>query len=202
VDRPWQPDDIVGVYRFLQRLWRNVVNEQTGEVRPEAAPMSDNDPLYKLAQRTIHEVTRFFGELRFNVAVARLTDLNNALTQFVHQDGTCPRQITESLVLMTFPLAPHIASELWEKLGHHERVDDMAFPVADPAALEEAQVVIPVTVDGRPRGAITVGRAATEAEVTAAGLQLEGIAKLMETKELDRVVFVPGRILNLVTRDR
>lgn len=77
----------------------------------------------------------------------------------------------------------------------------MAFPVADPAVLKEAQVVIPVTVDGRPRGTITVDRAATEAEVTAAGLRLEGIAKLLENNELDRVVFVPGRILNLVTRD-
>jgi len=201
VDRPWQPDDIVGVYRFLQRLWRNIVNEQTGEVRPEAVPLSGNDPLHKLAQRTIDEVTRFFGELRFNVVVARLTDLNNALTQFVHRQHACTRQIAEPLVLMTFPLAPHIASELWEKLGHQERVDDTAFPVADPAALEEVQVVIPVTVDGRPRGSITVERTATEAEVTAAGLQLEAIAKLMETKELDRVVFVPGRILNLVTRD-
>ena len=128
-------------------------------------------------------------------------ELNNALTQFVYRESTCPRQIAEYLVLMTFPLAPHIASELWEKLGHHTRADDMAFPVADPAVLEEAQVVIPVTVDGRPRGTITVDRAATEAEVTAAGLRLEGIAKLLENNELDRVVFVPGRILNLVTKD-
>ena len=201
MDRPWQSEDIVGVYRFLQRLWRNVVNEQTGEVLPATAPLSESDPLYKLAHRTIDEVTRFFGELRFNVAVARLTDLNNALTQFVYRESTCPRQIAEYLVLMTFPLAPHIASELWEKLGHHARVDDMAFPVADPAVLKEAQVVLPVTVNGRPRGTITVDRTATEAEVTAAGLRLESIAKLLENNELDRVVFVPGRILNLVTRD-
>ena len=93
VDRPWQPDNIVGVYRFLQRLWRNVVDEQTGELRPAADPLPVTAHLYKLAHRTINDVTRLFGELRFNVATARLTDLNNVLTQFVLREEACPRQI-------------------------------------------------------------------------------------------------------------
>jgi len=200
VDRSWQPDDIVGVYRFLQRLWRNVVNEETGELRPGAGPLPATHPLYKLTHKAIDEVARLFGELRFNVATARLTDLNNALTQFVHREGACPRQVAETLVLMTFPLAPHVASELWERLGHHDRIDDVAFPAADPGALEEAFVVIPVTVDGKARGRITVAREATEADATDAGLRLDGVATLMEDRDLERVVFVPGKILNLVTR--
>ncbi len=204
MDRPWQPDDIVGVYRFLQRLWRNVINEQTGEPRPgaEARTLPATHPLYKLAQRTIDEVTRLFGELRFNVATARLTDLNNALSQFVHREGACPRQIAETLVLMTFPLAPHVASEIWERLGHHDPIDDVAFPAADPGALEEAFVVIPVTVDGKARGRITIAREASQADATDAGLRLDGVATLMEGRDLERVVFVPGKILNLVTRVR
>ncbi len=201
VDRPWQPDDIVGVYRFLQRLWRNVVDEQTGELRPAAGPLPVTGHLYKLAHRTIDDVTRLFGELRFNVATARLTDLNNALTQFVLRDEACPRQIAEYLILMTFPLAPHVASELWERLGHLDRIDDKAFPVADPNAIEEAFVVIPVTVDGKPRGTISIDREATQADAVDAGLRLEAVTKVMEARELDRVVFVPGKILNLVTRD-
>jgi leucyl-tRNA synthetase len=200
VDRPWQPDDIVGVYRFLQRLWRNVIDEQTGKLRPAADPLPASDQLYKLAHRTIDEVTRYFGELRFNVATARLTDLNSALTQFVLREGTCPRQIAEALVLMTFPLAPHVTSELWERLGHYGRIDDVAFPAADPSALDEAFVIIPVTVDGRPRGTITIPREAGEADATAEGLRLDSVAKAMVTRELNRVVFVPGKILNLVTR--
>jgi leucyl-tRNA synthetase len=200
VDRPWQPDDIVGVYRFLQRLWRNVIDERTGQPRPESAPVPETDPLYKLAHFTIAEVTRNFADLRFNVATARLTDLNNALTQFTLRTGSCPRPIAEALVLMTFPLAPHVTSELWERLGHHGRVDDVAFPLADPAALDEASVVIPVTVDGKPRGTITIPRDAGEADAIAEGLRLETVAKIMETRELDRVVFRPGKILNLVTR--
>ena len=200
VDRPWQPDDMVGVYRFLQRLWRNVIEEQTGELRPAADPLPATDQLYKLAQRTIDDVTKRFGELRFNVATARLTDLNNALTQFVIREESCPREIAESLVLMTFPLAPHVASELWGRLGHRDRIDDVAFPVADPTALEEAFVVIPVTVDNRPRGTITIAREASEADAVDAGLLLDSVVKLMEARKLARVVFVPGKILNLVTR--
>jgi len=102
---------------------------------------------------------------------------------------------------MTFPLAPHVTSELWQRLGHLDRIDDEAFPVADPNAIDEAFVVIPVTVDGRPRGTISIVREATEAVAVDAGLRLEAVARVMEAKELDRVVFVPGKILNLVTRD-
>jgi leucyl-tRNA synthetase len=202
VDRPWQPDDIVGVYRYLQRLWRNVVNEETGALRPEAAALWPGDPLYRLTHRTIHEVASYFDDLRFNVAIARMTELNNALTQFVQREGAFPRQVTEALVLMTFPLASHVASELWERLGHHERIDDVAFPAADPAAIVEGSATIPVTLDGKPRGTITIGREAAEADATAAGLHLENVARLMEGREVARVVFIPGKILNIVTRPR
>ena len=201
VDRPWQPDDIVGVYRFLQRLWRNVVDERTGQLRPAADPLPASSQLHKLAQAAIDDVTRRYGELRFNVATARLTDLNNALTQFVLREEACPRQIAEYLILMTFPLAPHVASELWERLGHTGRIDDEAFPVADLNAIEEAYVVIPVTVDGKPRGTISIDRGATQADAVDAGLRLEAVTKAMGAKQLDRVVFVPGKILNLVTRN-
>ena len=203
VDRAWQPDDIVGVYRFLQRLWRNVVDEQTGDPRPASDPSPGADLLSQLAHKTIAEVTNYFGELRFNVATARLIDLNNALTRFVLREGACPRPIAEALVLMTFPLAPHVTSELWERLGHRGRIDDVPFPTADPAdpaALDEASVVIPVTVDGKPRGTITIPRDASAADATAAGLRLDSVARLTEARELDRVVFVPGKILNLVLR--
>jgi len=202
VDRPWQPDDIVGVYRFLQRLWRNIVNEETGRLRPEAKPLSDTDPLCKLMHKTISEVTQYFDELRFNIAIARLIGLSNALSQFVQREGTCPREPAEALVLMTFPLASHVAAELWERLGHQKRIDDAPFPVADPSMLEETHLVIPVTLDGKPRGTVAIAREASEADAMAAALQLDNVAKLMEGREVARVVFVPGKILNIVARSR
>ena len=201
-DRPWQPDDIVGVHRFLQRLWRNVIEEESGDLRAEAGELSSGDPLYKLTQRTISEVTGCFDELRFHVAIARMTELNNALTQFVRREDAFPRPVAEALVLMTFPLAPHVAAELWERLGHHDGIDDVAFPVADPEAIVEDSVTIPVTLDGRPRGTITIARDAGQDEALTAGLQLASVTKVVEGREIARVVFVPGKILNIVTKTR
>jgi leucyl-tRNA synthetase len=200
--RPWQPADIVGVYRFLQRLWRVIVDEETGQLRSQTGALAVGDPLYKLTHRTISEVTSNFDDVRFNVAIARMTELNTALAQFAQRENAFPRQVAEALVLMTFPLAPHVASELWEKLGHHTLIDDVAFPVADPDALEERAVTIPVTLDGKPRGTVTIDHEATEADAMAAGLQLDNVAKLMEGQEVARVVFIPGKILNIVTKPR
>jgi leucyl-tRNA synthetase len=200
VDRPWQPDDIVGVFRLLQRLWRNVVDEHTGELRTLADDLPPTEPLFQLLHRTVDDVDRLYTELRYNVAVARITELNNALTRYVQQDGASPRQVAEALILMVFPLAPHVTSELWQKLGHGEAIDDVPFPVADPDALVQTQIVLPVTVNGKPRGEITVDPRASQAEVTDAGLALDAVAKLVEGKEIVRVVVVPGKIVNFVVR--
>ncbi|MGH3866085.1 MAG: leucine--tRNA ligase [Pseudonocardiaceae bacterium] len=200
VDRPWQPDDIVGVFRLLQRLWRNIVDEQTGELTISEDDLSPAEPLFQVLHRTIDAVEELYTELRYNVAVARITELNNALGRYVQRHGASPRQVAEALVLMVFPLAPHVTSELWEKLGHHEAIDDVPFPIADSDALVQAHVVLPVTVNGKPRGEITVDQQASQAEVTEAGLALEAVAKLVEGKEIVRVVVVPGKIVNFVIR--
>ncbi|MGH3874324.1 MAG: leucine--tRNA ligase [Pseudonocardiaceae bacterium] len=200
VDRPWQPDDIVGVFRLLQRLWRNVVDEPTGELRVSVGDLPPTEPLYGVLHRTIDAVDRLYIELRYNVAVARITELNNVLSRYVQQHGASPRQAAEALVLMVFPLAPHLASELWERLGHDEAIDDVPFPTADPDALVQTHIILPVTVNGKPRGEITVDREASQAEVTDAGLALAAIAKLVEGKEIVRVVVVPGKIVNFVVR--
>ncbi|MGH3831285.1 MAG: leucine--tRNA ligase [Pseudonocardiaceae bacterium] len=200
VDRPWQPDDIVGVFRLLQRLWRNIVDEQTGELRVLAGDVPRTEPLFEILHRTIDAVDRLYTELRFNVAVARITELNNALNRYIQQHGASPRHVAEALVLMVFPLAPHLASELWEKLGYDEAIDDAPFPTADPDALVQNHIVLPVTVNGKPRGEITVDRQASQAEVTDAGLALDAVAKLVEGKEIVRVVVVPGKIVNFVVQ--
>lgn len=200
VDRPWQPDDIVGVFRFLQRLWRNVVNEENGKREISEASLLTTDPLYQTMHRTIDAVNRLVAELRYNTAIARLTELNTALNQYVKQHGAAPREVAEALVLMVHPFAPHVASELWERLGHIEPIDDAAFPVADQGALVETHVVLAVTVDGKPRGEITVERDASESEVKEAGLQLETVSRALDGREITRVIVVPGRIVNVVTK--
>jgi leucyl-tRNA synthetase len=101
---------------------------------------------------------------------------------------------------MVAPLAPHLAAELWERLGHDDPLDDVAFPVPDPQALAAATVVLPVTVDGRRRGEVTVARDAAEEEVRRAALALPPVARLVAEDRVARVVHVPGRIVNVVTR--
>jgi leucyl-tRNA synthetase len=200
VDRPWRPDDIVGVFRFLQRLWRNVVDESTGRARVSEAGLAGDEPLQRQLHETIDAVGSHYAALRFNVAIARLTELNNAVTRQVGDRGAASRGVVEPLVLMVAPLAPHIAAELWERLGHDDPLDDVAFPRPDPDALVEATVVLPVTVDGRRRGEITVGRDAGEDEVRRAALALGPVARLVDHDRVARVVHVPGRIVNVVTR--
>jgi leucyl-tRNA synthetase len=199
-DRAWRPDDIVGVFRFLQRLWRNVIDETTGATRVSEAGLASDEPLYRLLHQTIDAVGSHYGELRFNVAIARLIELNNAITGHVRDHGAAPRDAVDPLVRMVAPLAPHIAAELWERLGHDDRLDDVAFPVADAEALVGSAVVLPVTVDGRRRGAIRVGRAAGEEEVRRAVLALGPVARLVDQDQVARVIHVPGRIVNVVTR--
>jgi leucyl-tRNA synthetase len=200
VDRPWQPDDIVGVFRFLQRLWRNVVDETTGAARISEAGLAGDEPLYRLLHQTIDAVGSQFSELRYNVAIARLIELNNAVTRYAQDRGAAPREAVEPLVLMVAPLAPHIAAELWERLGHDAQIDDVAFPLPDVAALVAMATVLPVTVDGRLRGEITVSHGATEEEVRQSALALGPVARLVEQDRVARVVHVPGKIVNVVTR--
>jgi len=200
VDRPWMPDDIVGVFRFLQRLWRNVVDETTGQARVAEPGLTPGEPLYRQLHQTIEAVDALYRQLRFNVAVARLTELNNAVTRHVRDRGAAPREAVEPLVLMVAPLAPHLGAELWERLGHDDPLDDVAFPTADPEALVTAAMVLPVTVDGRRRGEITVGRDADEEEVRRAALALGPVARLVGEDRVARVVHVPGKIVNVVTR--
>ena len=109
--RPWETRDVVGMYRFLQRLWRNMVDEDTGECT--VVDDAGDDETRKLLHRTIDTVRTEMDALRFNTAIAKLIELNNAVTKL---DAT-PREVAEPMVLMLAPLVPHVAEELWRKLG-------------------------------------------------------------------------------------
>jgi leucyl-tRNA synthetase len=148
--KPWDTRAIVGSQRFLQRLWRNVVDEETGELRVGDGPV--DDATARVLHRTIDAVRRDYDELGFNTAIARLIELNNALTKL----GTAPRAAVEPLVLMVAPLAPHIAEELWSRLGHAESLTHAPFPVADPALLVEESVTCVVQIKGKVRDRIEV----------------------------------------------
>ena len=149
--KPWDTRAVVGAQRFLQRLWRNVVDEETGAVTVVDAPL--DAATAPVLHRTIDAVRTDYGSLGFNTAIARLTELNNALTKL---DGGVPREAAEAIVLMVAPLAPHVAEELWARLGHTESLVHAAFPVADPALLVEDTVTCVVQVRGKVKDRLEV----------------------------------------------
>ena len=194
--RPWNTADIVGVHRFLQRLWRNVVDEETGEVRVTAEPADDETR--RLLHRTIAAVASDMADLSFNTAIARLFELNNRLTQVVGERGEAPEEIVAPLVLMTAPLAPHIAEELWERLGHDGSLARQDFPVADPQWLTVDTVEIPVQVNGKVRARVSLAADLDEAGTEAAVRADEKVAALLDGKTERKVIVVPGRLVNFV----
>jgi leucyl-tRNA synthetase len=199
-DRPWNARDIIGVHRFLQRLWRNLVDEETGAARVADVPAGDD--LRRALHRTIDGVRSDMDGLRFNTAVAKLIELNNTLTRD-HSDagGTTPREVAEALVLMLAPLAPHVAEELWARLGHDSSLVWTTFPEADPALLVDEEIELPVQVAGKVRAHVRVPADADAAAVEAAVLGDERVLAALAGREVRRVVVVPSRLVNLVVQD-
>jgi len=194
--RPWSTTDIVGVHRFLQRLWRNVVDEETGETRVGDEPA--DDATRRLLHQTIAAVRADMDDLSFNTAIARLFELNNRLTEVVAGTGAAPREVVTAMALMVAPLAPHVGEELWERLGRSGSLAFDPFPEADPALLVEEEVEIAVQVNGKVRARITVPTSATDTDIEAAARADERVAAALEGKAVAKVVMVPGRLVNFV----
>ena len=196
--RPWNTRDVVGMQRFLQRLWRNMVDEDTGELT-----VSHDDSPVDLARhlhRTIAGVGADMEALRFNTAIAKLIEFNNALTQHVNTAGTTPRGVAEPLVQMLSPLCPHLADELWSRLGHDGSVTWVPFPVADPALLVEESIEVPVQVNGKVRGRISVAPGANEDAHVSAAMAVDNVKAALEGKQIVKTVVVPGRTVNIVVK--
>ncbi|MEV0249600.1 leucine--tRNA ligase [Nocardia sp. NPDC050712] len=192
--RPWATKDVVGAHRFLQRVWRLVVDEETGGVR-----VTEGDPsaeTARLLHKTIAGVDEDYAALRDNTAGAKLIELTNHLTKNYPQGA--PRHVVESLVLMLAPLSPHIAEELWERLGHPESLAHGPFPVADPALLVDETVEYPIQVNGKVRSRIQVPADADTATIEAAALADEKIAALLNGAAPRKLIVVPGRLINIV----
>lgn len=190
--RPWATKDVVGAHRFLQRVWRLVVDEATGAARVTDGEL--DDATLKVLHRTIDGVTDDYAHLRNNTAAAKLIEYTNHLTK----EGVSARAALEPLVLMVAPLAPHLAEELWQRLGHEGSLAHGPFPVADPAYLVEDTVEYPVQVNGKVRGRITVPADADKSAVEQLARADEKVLAFLAGAEPKKVIVVPGRLVNLV----
>ncbi|WP_226345317.1 leucine--tRNA ligase [Agilicoccus flavus] len=189
----WETRAIVGAQRFLQRLWRNVVDEDTGQLRVADAPA--DEATRRLLHRTVEAVGTDYDHLRFNVAVAKLIELNNALTKL----PAPPREIVEPLVAMVGPVAPHIAEELWHRLGHEGSVVWASFPEVDPAYLVQETVTCVVQIKGKVRARIEVAADVDEQTLQDAALAEPRIAELLAGQSVRKVIVRAPSLVNVVT---
>jgi leucyl-tRNA synthetase len=193
--RPWSTRDVVGPQRFLQRVWRNLVDEETGLSRV-TDEVPDEDTLRAL-HKAIAGVHEDYPALHYNTAAAKLIELNNHLTKTYASVGV-PRSVAEPLVLMMAPLTPHIAEELWSILGHEGSLAYAEFPVADEKYLVTDTVEYPIQVNGKVRSRVVVPADSAVTDVEAAALADEKIVASLNGAQPRKVIVVPGRLVNIV----
>ncbi len=193
MSRPWDTRAVVGSQRFLQRLWRNIVDENTG-----ALTVTDDAPdlaTAKVLARTIHDVTVEYDNLRVNTAIAKMIVLNNHLTGLPR----VPREAAEALVVMVAPIAPHIAEELWERLGHKGGIARATFPVVtDESLLAAEEVTCVVQVAGKVRAKVSVDPEISEADLQAKVLAEPAVVKLLDGREPKRIIVRAPKLVSLV----
>jgi leucyl-tRNA synthetase len=194
VSRPWDTRAVVGQYRLLQRLWRNVVDEATGEVTvTDAEP---GEETLRALHKAIDGVRQDLTALRFNTAIAKITELNNHLTK---AGGPLPRSVAEPLVLMIAPLAPHVAEELWRRLGHRDSLAHAAFPVADPAYVVDETVTCVVQVKGKVRARLEVPPGISDADLETRALADPAVVAALGGAGIRKVIVRAPKLVNIVT---
>ncbi|PSQ78879.1 MAG: leucine--tRNA ligase [Bacteroidetes bacterium QH_7_62_13] len=192
-DKPWSTDDVEGVHRFLNRAWRLLIDDDSGE-----PTVTDDDPsrdqLRELHQ-TIEAVTTDIENLDFNTAIAAMMEFVNAANKW----DTMPRATAEPFVLLLSPFAPHLAEELWARLGHDDSLAHEDWPEYEEELLQREVVEMAVQVNGTVRGTIEVDADADEDDVLTSAKEDENVARHLDGKDTQREIYVPGQIVNFVT---
>jgi len=194
--RPWATKDVVGSQRFLQRLWRLAVNEDTGELATTDAELSEDD--LKQLHRTIAGVRDDYENLRLNTVVAKLIEYVNYLTKTYRTQA--PRAAVESIAQLVSPIAPHIAEELWQRFGHDETITYQPFPTFEEKYLVDDEIEVPVQINGKVKARINVAADADQDAVFEVVLADAKIAELTNAKNVVKKIYVPGRMVNLVVK--
>jgi leucyl-tRNA synthetase len=195
--KPWQTNGITGVYSFLERVWSWVIDIDSDQLaagfsdEPEdKAPLEIRKELHK----TIAKVTADIENLRFNTAIARMMEALNLFKR----EKTVNQGVVDIFVRLLSPFAPHLAEELWARLGHSESLAYAAWPVFDPALVIENTATIAVQVNGKLRATIQLPKGTPQPEVEAAALAEDGVIRALDGKPPRKVIVVPDRIVNIV----
>ena len=184
--KPWNTTSILGSRRFLDRVWR--LGED--ELSTEPAPLA----LQRILHKTVRKVTQDVERMRFNTAIAQMMTLVNEILKV----PTRHREVMETLVLLLAPFAPHIAEEIWCRLGNSPSICHARWPEWDPAMVEDEEVKVVIQVNGKLRGDLTVPKDTPADELKSLALDHENVIRFIEGKEIRKEIVVPNRLVNFV----
>ncbi len=193
---PWSTKGLEGVHRFLRRVWRLYITEN-GELNPAIVPWEkEQPPMERLYHKTVKKVTQDTEDLRFNTAISQMMVFINE----AYQQEVLPKRFMEGFVLMLSPFAPHIAEELWQRLGHEKTLAHEPWPTYDEALTVEDQVEIVLQINGKIRDRIMVPADADKEAIEQAAMASERIQAELADKQILRIIAVPGRLCNIVVK--
>jgi leucyl-tRNA synthetase len=205
----WSDERVQGASRFVQRLWR-LANEsaELAKSAPATRPESfgaDALALRKAAHGALDKVSSGIERLHFNVCLAHIREFANALAEVLGREGTPARDLSWAvreasviLVQLFAPMMPHLAEECWTALGNEGLVAQSAWPSFVPALIEENDVVMPIQINGKKRGELTIARDADQDAVKTAVLELDAVKAALAGAEPKKIIVVPQRIVNIV----
>jgi leucyl-tRNA synthetase len=196
--KAWSTQGVNGVRGFLDRVWRMIIDEnaETPVVCAAVQDIAPSEPQNRVLHKTIKAVTQDLDTLSFNTAIARMMEFTN----FFLKEDVRPKSAMERLVLLLSPLAPHICEELWQALGHTESLAYHAWPTFDERLIQEDTVEIPVQIKGKLRSKVIVPAGADREALEAAARADAKISELLADQTVVKVVVVPGRLINFVTK--
>ena len=196
--KPWSMKGVEGVFRFLGRVWRMVIDDRSEDISLNSA-VSDSQPTeehLRVLHKTIKAVSADIDRLSFNTAISRMMEFTN----FMSGQDDRPKAVLEPFVLLLSPFAPHLAEELWNVLGHNESLSYQSWPSFDETLLVEDTVEIPVQINGKLRAKIQVPHGSDPASLQAAAKADETIQQQLDGKNVVKVIAVPGRMVNFVVK--
>ena len=191
LDSEWDDRGIDGVYRFINKVWNLVVDNKGREV-------AVSKDLEKTRHKMIYEITSRMESFHMNTVVSAFMEFNNKLQDFSKNKGGVDQATLETLVILLAPFVPHMAEELWHELGHETTVFDNTWPVYDEEKMKDDELEMPVQVNGKTRGVVTIG--ADEAKDSVLAKAKEAVAKHIDGMNIIKEIYVPGRIINIVVK--
>ncbi|MCH7808550.1 MAG: leucine--tRNA ligase, partial [Planctomycetes bacterium] len=192
--KPWNTRDVPGLHKLCQRIWRLVVDEYTNELSTTLTDDAPDEKTLRVLHKTIKRVTQEIEQIKLNTAIAAIFDFVNALTPLEKR----PIAVLEPFILVLAPFAPHLAEELWNRLGHDDTLTYEPWPAHDEELVRDAEVEIAVQVLGKIKGRVMVPTDADEETIKQVAMAEPRVAKAIEGKTIRKVIVVKGRLVNIV----